>query len=109
MSTTTYLSGVANPVLAPHASRSDLGLIVGPGGGTSAKIGAYGAFGADNGCFSKGDAFDVDEWLAWLDRLPREGCLFAVAPDVVGDAAATLERSRPWLPVIRAMGFPAAF
>ena len=36
-------------------------------------------------------------------------CLFAVAPDVVGDAAATLEKSLPWLPKIRALGYPAAF
>jgi hypothetical protein len=31
-----------------------------------------------------------------------------VAPDVVPDAAATLERSLPWLPRIRALGMPAA-
>lgn len=106
---TIYLSGVANPVLEPHADRHNLGLMVGPGGGTWAKVGTYGPFGADNGCFSKGDAFDSDAWLAWLDRLPRGECLFAVAPDVVGDAARTLERSLPWLPVIRSMGFPAAY
>ena len=35
-------------------------------------------------------------------------CEFAVAPDVVGDAKATLARSKPFLPVVRAMGFPAA-
>lgn len=105
---TMYLSGVANPVLEPHAGREDLGLIVGPGGGTYSKVSTYGSFGADNGCFSKGDEFDPQEWLAFLDRLPRETCLFATAPDVVGDAAATLERSARWLPVIREMGFPAA-
>jgi hypothetical protein len=63
---------------------------------------------ADNGCFGKGYPGD-DAWIAWLDSLPREGCLFAVAPDVVGDAGATLERSAPWLPRIRELGFPAAF
>lgn len=35
--------------------------------------------------------------------------MFATAPDVVGDAVATLERSRPWLPQIRALGYRAAF
>jgi hypothetical protein len=65
---------------------------------------------ADNSCFVNypGD----DEWLAWLTSYTpeeRSRCLFAVAPDVVGDAAATLERSLPWLPRIRALGYPAAF
>jgi hypothetical protein len=32
-----------------------------------------------------------------------------VAPDVVGDAAATLERSTPWLGPIRELGYPVAF
>jgi hypothetical protein len=41
---------------------------------------------------------------------PEAGsCVFATAPDVVGDAAATLARSVPWLPRIRALGYPAAF
>ena len=66
---------------------------------------------AVNGCFGKGYPGD-DAWLAWLDSYTpeeRARCSFAVAPDVVGDAAATLERSAPWLPRIRALGYPAAF
>ena len=64
---------------------------------------------ADNGCFGKGYPGD-DAWFAWLTQHPgRDRCLFAVAPDVVGDAAATLARSLPWLPKIRALGYPAAF
>lgn len=104
---TIYLTGVASPE-ARSANRSDLGVIVGPGGGTSAAIPSFGCYGADNGCFSKGDQFDADVWLAWLNTLPRAGCLFATAPDVVGDAAATLTRSAPYLETIRGMGFPAA-
>lgn len=65
---------------------------------------------ADNGCFGKGYPGD-DEWYAWLESNADRAntCLFAVAPDVVGDADATIERSRPWLPKIRALGYPAAF
>ena len=63
---------------------------------------------ADNGAFAKGYPGD-DEWFAWLSSLPPELCRFAVAPDVVGDAAATLAKSLPWLPRIRALGMPAAF
>lgn len=65
---------------------------------------------ADNGVFGKGYPGD-DAWLSWLRAHPGDPalCLFAVAPDVVGDAAATLERSAPFLPLIREVGLPAAF
>lgn len=64
---------------------------------------------ADNGCFGKG--FDERHWAAWLIDNAEEAnrCAFATAPDVVGDAAATLERSRPWLPRIRKFGYRPAF
>lgn len=65
-------------------------------------------YGADNGRYGKGYPGDA-EWFAWLGSLPREDCLFAVAPDVVADAEATLGESLPWLSKIRALGFPAAF
>jgi len=66
---------------------------------------------ADNGCFGKGYPGD-DKWLAWLGTYTaeeRSRCLFATAPDVVGDAVATLVRSVPWLSAIRELGYPAAF
>lgn len=64
---------------------------------------------ADNGCFGKG--FDEQRWWSWLEANAHAAadCVFAVAPDVVGDAAATLARSAPWLPRIRALGYPVAF
>jgi hypothetical protein len=64
---------------------------------------------ADNSCFS--DKWDEHKWWKFLtdNAHAADTCLFAVAPDVVGDAAATLERSLPWLPKIRALGYPAAF
>lgn len=64
---------------------------------------------ADNGAYS--DRFDEVVWWRWLQiHAPEAGsCWFATAPDVVGDAAATLQRSAPWLPRIRELGFPAAF
>lgn len=65
---------------------------------------------ADNGCFSQPEAFDLDAYFVWLDALaPFAGaCLFATAPDVVGDAKATLDRSIPALPRLREAGYPAA-
>lgn len=64
---------------------------------------------ADNGCFGKGYPGD-EKWLAWLETNAHAAadCLFATAPDVVGDAAATLARSAPFLPLIRELGYPAA-
>lgn len=64
---------------------------------------------ADNGCYS--DKWDADRWWAFLERNAHRAdtCLFAVAPDVVGDAAATAERSAPWLARIRELGYPVAY
>lgn len=64
---------------------------------------------ADNGCFGKGYPGDL-AWFGWLEKNAHDAatCLFAVAPDVVGDATATLVRSLPWLPRIRTLGYPAA-
>jgi hypothetical protein len=64
---------------------------------------------ADNGCFS--DNFNVEKWWAFLVRnvVDLASCLFATAPDVVGDAEASRARSLPWLPKIRELGYPVAF
>lgn len=64
---------------------------------------------ADNGAFS--DSFDEDKWWKFLLRNAHRAqtCLFAVAPDVVGDALATHERSEPWLERIRELGYPVAY
>lgn len=64
---------------------------------------------ADNAVFADKYPGD-DQYLAWLARLPhRDRCRFVVAPDVVGDADATLTRSLPMLGRIRALGFPVAY
>lgn len=64
---------------------------------------------ADNSCYGHGWPGE-HRWLDWLERhidaAPR--CLFAAAPDIPGDARATLDRSWRWLPVIRRLGYPAA-
>lgn len=93
--------------------RNHLGLITTPKQGNRHVPGAK--FGADNGCYGGGYPGE-DKWWAWLGSLApyAADCLFAVAPDVFdpvagkGDAVATLERSAPWLPRIRALGMPAA-
>jgi hypothetical protein len=64
---------------------------------------------ADNGCFS--DKWDADKWWAWLVANQHDAatCLFAVAPDVVGDAWRTHIKALPWLAKIRALGYPVAY
>jgi hypothetical protein len=84
-----------------------LGLIDTPAQGNRRPAG--GIWCADNGCFGAGYPGD-ERWFAWLTKHAADAasCAFATAPDVVGDAAATLDRSLPWLPRIRALGYPAA-
>lgn len=75
------------------------------------KLPAGVAWCADNGCFGKGYPGD-DAWFAWLQSFTpeeRSRCLFAVAPDVVGDAWRTHLRSFPWFAKIRALGYPVAY
>lgn len=64
---------------------------------------------ADNGCYGNGYPGD-ERWLGWLKR-NQSGvaeCRFATAPDVVGDAVDTWQRSSPLLPKVRELGYLAA-
>lgn len=67
-------------------------------------------WGADTGCFTQPQRHNDADYLAWLveRRAFADRCLFATAPDVVGDAAATWKRSASMLSVIRALGYRAA-
>lgn len=61
---------------------------------------------ADNDAFSK---WDADKYRRMLDAIqPIPGCLFVTAPDVVGDAAATLSQFHEWKPTLQAVGQPVA-
>lgn len=103
-----YLSGAISKEMLGHP-RPDLGAMMQPGMGNAVQLNWL-SWGADNGCFARGYDFDPGDWLEWLagQRRFRKSCLFAVAPDVVGDAAATIERSSLYLPTIRQLNFPAA-
>lgn len=91
----------------------EMGLLITPQSHRPAQydVTEFEVWAADNGCYTLGDEFDLDEYLGWLDSFghdARRSCLFATAPDVVGDWSATLERSRPVLAEIRRLGYPAA-
>ncbi len=85
-----------------------LGMIVTPVQGNKLLPGVQWC--ADNGCFGSGYPGDA-EWFGWLAARADQTdlCAFATVPDVVGDAAATLERSTPWFGKIRGLGYPVAF
>lgn len=67
---------------------------------------------ADNACFSTAWTHELWEsrWSAFLEQdHPRAGCLFATVPDVVGDAAATLDRFEKYVGQVVSARFPVAF
>ncbi len=108
-----YLSGVECPATrAMEAAGLSIGLMLQPGSGLAGRADAYRWWPADNGCFLPGHRLRRGGWFEWLACLPdvgsRRRCLFAVAPDVLGDAEATWERSALWLPLVRALGIPVA-
>lgn len=102
-----YLANASSPRVREAMAAGAIGMMATPAERRSPAAAAYWA--ADNGCFGKGYPGD-DAYLAWLDKHAEHAgrCLFATAPDVVGDAVATLARSTPFLPEIRRRGYPAA-
>jgi hypothetical protein len=86
----------------------EIGVMLSFNAGKTIKHG-HSLFAADNGCFVQADKYSDDGFLNWLNTLNRENCLFASAPDVVGDAEATRKRAYPMLPKIRQFGFKAAY
>lgn len=105
-----YLSTPSGPDVCAAMSAGLFGCMTTPAQGNVLPPGAKWA--ADNGKFGKGWP-GPEAWYLWLkdtvERYGPDGCLFAVAPDRPFDAAGTLSESRPWLPMIRDLGIPAAF
>ena len=68
------------------------------------------AWGADTGGFTQPHTFSMSRYIDWLTdrKYAQDSCLFATAPDVVGDAVATLEISREPLQEIRGLGYKSA-
>lgn len=102
-----YFATASGPSVRDAMDRGQLAQIATPASGNRVEAGREWC--ADNGVFG-GKYPGDDAYLAWLaDRLPYVAdCRFAVAPDVVGDAAATLALSAPMLSRIRALGYPVA-
>ena len=111
-----YLSGVAGPEIDPVLTAPGWcdfhGILSQPATYGEKTVAAYPRWAADNGCFSSTKTFDAARWIAWLESFSSElraSCMWATAPDVVGDAEATLVRSLPYLDEIKARGYRVAF
>jgi hypothetical protein len=103
-----YLSGAIGPTVKQLAAEGVIGMMAQPQSAYAAEeISIFPCYAADNGCFAR--TFNEEKWWSWLERMPRENCLFATAPDIVGDARGTMLRSTPWLPKIRSLGYEVAF
>lgn len=105
-----YLTGAINRWTEQVAHHYQIGMMITPDtNGYRTKIPAYPYWATDNACFNHPETFSLSKYLGWLKDLQQYPlCLFAPAPDVVGNAALTWERSANVLPQIRALNYPAA-
>ena len=108
-----YLVSPSTPMLRDMIRAGVFGAITTPA--TSYRIDGLPVWAADNACGPSEQGNGVNypgdsKWAAWLDRMSPHAsrCLFAVIPDVVGDAAATLERFGRLSGVAEALGYPVA-
>jgi hypothetical protein len=110
--TVHYLSPACTDRVRTAMAAGLLGQLTTPAEGKHPIPGATWA--ADNGCYGTGYPGD-ERFLRWLRTLAERSpdalarCLFATAPDVVGDAHATYARSTPLLDPIRTAGYRAAY
>lgn len=102
-----YFGNPSTDVIRQAMQRGEYGCIITPKQNLQVPDGVIWC--ADNGRFGKGWT-NLDHWLAMVQTsAPASLCMFAVAPDVPGDAIATARESTPVLPMIRALGVPAAY
>jgi hypothetical protein len=97
-----YLSGCVCSARHPR-----LGFLITPDMGNRVPEGVPVA--GDNACFANPDTYSDERYLDRLSHAEASRWLFAPAPDVVGDHAATVARSGPMLRRIRDAGIKAAF
>lgn len=103
-----YLSGADNAHLRAVAGL-DVGIMTTPDiGYTPSSVSKYRYWAADNACFAHGDTFSMESYVVWLRKFDPSTCLFATAPDVVGDWDGTLKRAASALPILRDLGYRAA-
>lgn len=99
----------ATATMRRYSPHPHLGVLRTPRCGNSiATITASGLpWACDNDCFQRLDRYRYIRMLKVAAKQPR--LLWVTAPDVVGNAAATLDRFALWLPVLRYYQVPVAF
>jgi hypothetical protein len=101
-----YLATASGPRARHAIAARRLGQIVTPDSGNRVVPGARWIL--DNGCFNR--RWTPVRWSTELDRhMATPGCLFAVVPDVVGDADATNDLWRRWWSGPMRRGYNAAY
>jgi len=99
----------ATRTVARYKENPRLGRLVTPANRNSVESLVRGGlpWAADNAAFS---GFDEPRYLRMVGRIAGQpGCLFVTAPDVVGDAGATMSLFRQWRPLLAEKGLPVAF
>jgi hypothetical protein len=100
-----YLTGVTNDADEPALISAGIGLVTTRfTKGYLKRIPRYPWHSVDIGMGYS----EADEYLDYLDRVPRDRCLFAVSPDCYPDAIESLRRGMEYAGIIREMGFPVA-
>lgn len=103
--TIALVSG-ATATLRRYAHTGAFGQLMVPAAGNLPLVDLGLPWACDNGAFT---GFDEARFLAMLARLAGyDGCRWVTAPDVVGDAAATLDLFASWAPRISRLGYPVA-
>lgn len=104
-----YLTTPSDDEIRTAMRTGRFGAMLNPGDAKSPEKLAGITLALDNGRFAK--KWTESAWRGSLERnLPHiERCLFAVVPDVLQDAEATLREFHKWAPVVRAAGYPLAY
>lgn len=101
-----YLTGVTNDEAEPRLIAAGMGLMLNAGNSYHLRVARYPWWAVDVvGINNRGN---LDDRFDWLDRLPRDRCLFVVSPDEYPSAERSLARGLEYAPLIRDMGFPVA-
>jgi hypothetical protein len=104
MSVLLLVSGATRDVV--WTDRTRVGVLFSPANRNTDRAIDGRVWGVDNGAFN---SFDANQFIKMLERLRGvPGCRFVTAPDVVGDAVATLKLFETWEPIVRALGYPVA-
>lgn len=101
-----YLTGSTSDRYEQALIAAGIGLMLNADNSYHLRVHRYPWWAADIvGMHNRGD---LDQRFDWLDRLPRERCLFAVSPDAYPSAVESQRRGLEFAPLIRDMGFPVA-